>query len=539
MLTLSVCGLAYVSGGAAVAPGGALLLHPVAFAFIAGIWTLLMFFSLFLCPLELPEKFHEAYAAIAVIISLWVAIASAGLSLQDLQADGSGRRLNPAGINYLWLKGNWGICLFVALLVACLLSSFQMFIKISIREILAASKSGVLRRNVKACVGVAILAVVGLPILDYACGSHIISDALRESAFVRRVKESSLFASGGLNDSQPLPQLDAPALDDLMRRAAAGDGAAQFQLARMYRDGVNVPQDNEEAVRWFQRAQDAGNAQAKAQLAAITPTHSKSVSPTSEKVSWFRESPAGVPAPRSGSQKPVTSLKEKSLNEDSPGPTRWFRESDGLVSKFGANAIIQKIEAREAVELPGDLCEWKDNSVSLSRTMEVIDRFSSKRVPVLSNESIPVSSENPAVAVAFDGGFKFLNTSARNRSKYDYQVNGNAYIVANEAFVQLMAESASVYWGLVITPGPPFASTTSLGDLIVEKFHWNKELAFQPTRLKGIYCAVVTYEGKPTTPGFLDRDLIIKGHSQLTGSTLVSFTCGVHEAGTSKFYIRK
>jgi hypothetical protein len=332
MLTLSVCGLAYVSGGAAVAPGGALLLHPVAFAFIAGIWTLLMFFSLFLCPLELPEKFHEAYAAIAVIISLWVAIASAGLSLQDLQADGSGRRLNPAGINYLWLKGNWGICLFVALLVACLLSSFQMFIKISIREILAASKSGVLRRNVKACVGVAILAVVGLPILDYACGSHIISDALRESAFVRRVKESSLFASGGLNDSQPLPQLDAPALDDLMRRAAAGDGAAQFQLARMYRDGVNVPQDNEEAVRWFQRAQDAGNAQAKAQLATIVPAQAKPANKADDTVQWFPESASKTVATElQVSNKPTESVAR--------GEIEW-----GKVGNFGGGRYVGELQ---------------------------------------------------------------------------------------------------------------------------------------------------------------------------------------------------
>lgn len=51
-------------------------------------------------------------------------------------------------------------------------------------------------------------------------------------------------------------------LDDLKKRAADGDAAAQFDLAHRYRDGKGVEKDDAEAMAWAHRAADQGHAEA-------------------------------------------------------------------------------------------------------------------------------------------------------------------------------------------------------------------------------------------------------------------------------------
>jgi hypothetical protein len=45
---------------------------------------------------------------------------------------------------------------------------------------------------------------------------------------------------------------------DFRSAADAGDARAQYLMARLYAFGVNVPQDNDQALRWFQRAAASG-----------------------------------------------------------------------------------------------------------------------------------------------------------------------------------------------------------------------------------------------------------------------------------------
>jgi Sel1 repeat len=58
---------------------------------------------------------------------------------------------------------------------------------------------------------------------------------------------------------------------DFVPRAAAelGDAKAQFQLGYAYANGMGVPQNYEEAAKWFRRAADQGNAYAQGQLGAL------------------------------------------------------------------------------------------------------------------------------------------------------------------------------------------------------------------------------------------------------------------------------
>jgi TPR repeat protein len=55
-------------------------------------------------------------------------------------------------------------------------------------------------------------------------------------------------------------------LQDLLRRAEAGDVKAQYDLGESYYTGAGVPQDYSEAARWFRVAAERGNGQAQTTL---------------------------------------------------------------------------------------------------------------------------------------------------------------------------------------------------------------------------------------------------------------------------------
>ena len=55
---------------------------------------------------------------------------------------------------------------------------------------------------------------------------------------------------------------DPDPLAELRRQAGQGDGEAQGRLGAMYSQGLGVPEDDTEAVRWFRLAADQGRADA-------------------------------------------------------------------------------------------------------------------------------------------------------------------------------------------------------------------------------------------------------------------------------------
>ena len=61
----------------------------------------------------------------------------------------------------------------------------------------------------------------------------------------------------------------AKSFDDLRARAEVGDSEAQYTLGVAYADGLGVPQDNSEAVRWTRLAADQDLAEAQSHLASM------------------------------------------------------------------------------------------------------------------------------------------------------------------------------------------------------------------------------------------------------------------------------
>ena len=89
--------------------------------------------------------------------------------------------------------------------------------------------------------------------------------------------------SGGGDQSAPSTESD-----QLRLAAEQGDADAQFNLGVMYADGEGVPQDYQEAVKWYRLAAEQGYADAQANLGARYDTGRGVSQDYQEAVKWYR-----------------------------------------------------------------------------------------------------------------------------------------------------------------------------------------------------------------------------------------------------------
>ena len=80
---------------------------------------------------------------------------------------------------------------------------------------------------------------------------------------------------------------DPDPLAELRRQAEQGDGEAQGRLGAMYSQGLGVPEDDTEAVRWLRLAADQGRADAQFLLGTMY-TNGSGVAQDTEAVRWLR-----------------------------------------------------------------------------------------------------------------------------------------------------------------------------------------------------------------------------------------------------------
>ena len=75
---------------------------------------------------------------------------------------------------------------------------------------------------------------------------------------------------------------------ELHSAAAKGDASAQFQLGVMYANGVDVPEDDTEAVRWYRLAAEQGLAEAQNNLGLMYANGVGVTQDDAEAVRWYR-----------------------------------------------------------------------------------------------------------------------------------------------------------------------------------------------------------------------------------------------------------
>ncbi|NGZ59629.1 MAG: hypothetical protein CV081_03870 [Nitrospira sp. LK265] len=69
--------------------------------------------------------------------------------------------------------------------------------------------------------------------------------------------------------SPPRPLIGGPAVNEILKRAQAGDANAQNELGLLYSEGRGLPQNYHEAKDWFKKAADQGHANAQVNLGTL------------------------------------------------------------------------------------------------------------------------------------------------------------------------------------------------------------------------------------------------------------------------------
>ena len=95
--------------------------------------------------------------------------------------------------------------------------------------------------------------------MHYLCLALMLSFALSASARTESDAGATKYEGGGY----------VTAAIELRKLAEKGDPIAQTNFGNMYADGIGVPQNYAEAIRWFRKAAAQGHAQAKEMLESL------------------------------------------------------------------------------------------------------------------------------------------------------------------------------------------------------------------------------------------------------------------------------
>jgi TPR repeat protein len=82
----------------------------------------------------------------------------------------------------------------------------------------------------------------------------------------------------------------APDFDETMAEANQGAASAQYNLGVMYANGVGVPENDAEAVKWFRKAADQGDAEGQYNLGVMYDFGMGVPENDAEAVKWYRKS---------------------------------------------------------------------------------------------------------------------------------------------------------------------------------------------------------------------------------------------------------
>ena len=82
----------------------------------------------------------------------------------------------------------------------------------------------------------------------------------------------------------------ADSVDELRKKAEAGDANAQFNLGWMYENGDGVQKDSTEAAKWFLKSAEQGNAAAQNNIGMMYAHGDGVLKDTTEGAKWLRKS---------------------------------------------------------------------------------------------------------------------------------------------------------------------------------------------------------------------------------------------------------
>ncbi len=85
------------------------------------------------------------------------------------------------------------------------------------------------------------------------------------------------------------PEQKQSRYEEILTRVEQGDAKAQYNLALMYYKGKGVPQDDQEAAKWYRKAAEQGNAKAQYNLALMYYKGKGVPQDDQEAAKWYRK----------------------------------------------------------------------------------------------------------------------------------------------------------------------------------------------------------------------------------------------------------
>jgi len=151
----------------------------------------------------------------------------------------------------------------------------------------------------------------------------------------------------------------------LQSKADAGDASAQLALGRAYQDGNGVPQNDEQAAKWYRQAATQGNAQAQNNLGTMYRSGSGVEKNKEEAVNWYRK------AAKQGYASAIFNLATAYYNgdgvlSDTFRAYDWFLLAHEAGSPSASDAVrrtseeIGKKASSDALLEVGEMCEKGD-----------------------------------------------------------------------------------------------------------------------------------------------------------------------------------
>ena len=115
-------------------------------------------------------------------------------------------------------------------------------------------------------------------------------------------------------------------IDQLRQAAEQGDAEAQNKLGFMYAEGEGVPEDNQEAVRWYRKAAEQGYAEAQYNLGVVYGKGEGVAEGDREAVKWYRKAAEQGFASAQFNLGSMY-LRGEGVPEDNQEAVKWYRKA--------------------------------------------------------------------------------------------------------------------------------------------------------------------------------------------------------------------
>lgn len=117
-------------------------------------------------------------------------------------------------------------------------------------------------------------------------------------------------------------------------RAEKGDAVAQYYLGWLYRQGLSVPQDDAEALKWYRQAADQNEPRAQYNLGFMYAGGHGVAQDDAEAVAWYTRA-AEHDLPRAQFAVGFMYANGRGLPQDDAEAAKWFRRAAGGCPRFG------------------------------------------------------------------------------------------------------------------------------------------------------------------------------------------------------------